>query len=47
MKADAKHEKHHADLGQLTRHGTIGDKAGSGRADNYPCHQITDQRREA
>ncbi|MNR31765.1 hypothetical protein D3C85_1492980 [compost metagenome] len=43
MQANAEHQQHHADLGQLTSQHHIGNKTGRGRADQHPCQQVADQ----
>ena len=46
VQADAEHQQHHADLGELPREVDIGDEARRGRPDEDAGEQIADQRRQ-
>ena len=47
MQADAEHQQHDADLGQLSGDDAIGDEAGGEGADRDPRDQVADQRGQA
>ncbi|MNV33862.1 hypothetical protein D3C71_1252500 [compost metagenome] len=47
VQADAEHQQHHAQLGQLVGQCLVGDEARSERADADASNQVTDQRRQA
>ena len=47
MQADAEHQQHDADFGQLSGQVDIGDEAGCRRADHHPGQQVADQWRHA
>jgi hypothetical protein len=47
MQADAEHQQHHADLGQLGGKRDVGHEAGRGRADGDAGGEIADQGRQA
>jgi hypothetical protein len=44
VQADAEHEQHHADLGQLPGHGAIGDEPRAERADRDARDKVAHQR---
>ena len=46
VQADAEHQQHHADLGELARELDVGDEAGRGRADDDAGDEVADQRRQ-
>jgi len=46
MQADAEHQQHHADLGELAGQFHVGNKAGRVRTDQHAGNQIADQRRQ-
>ena len=47
MQANAEHQQHDADLGQLSGNDAIGDEAGGEGADRHPRDQVADQRGQA
>ena len=47
MKADAEHQQHDADLGQLARDRDIGNEARRRRADQHASEHVAGKRRQA
>ena len=47
VQADAEHQQHHADLGQLRRQVQVGDEAGRVRPQQHARQQVAHQRRQA
>ncbi len=46
MQADAEHQQHHADIGQLQGQIGVGDKTGGERPDHDTGQKIANQRRQ-
>ena len=46
VQADAEHQQHHADLGQLRGEADVGHEARRGRPDQHAGQQVADQRRQ-